>query len=39
MLTGFFEGPTPGNFGWKNSPLLRNSAEAERERPGREGVL
>jgi len=38
MLTCFFEGPLPGNFGFKISPLSRNSAVEERNRPGQEGV-
>ena len=39
MLTLFFEGPPPGNFCLKTSPLSRNSSLAQRKRPGREGLL
>jgi len=39
MLTHLFEGPPPGNFGLKISPLSRNSCLAERKRPGWEEIL
>ena len=39
ILTHFLEGPTPGNFCLKNSPLSRNSDPAERKRPGRGGGI
>jgi len=39
MLTRLFEGPIPGKFCLKTSPLSRNSGVVEWKRSGREGVL